>query len=149
MKELIKRFSTKKRPGSALTMVIIVFLVVSILLSSVFVLSSANTRQVVTQEHGIHSDYIARSGAEAMFEFLITVETSRLAQYDSWSNPYINNERIVFTEGEAFVTVEKATLDGRKRVRITSLGTASGTNITRRSILEFDLDGYGSIKWSR
>jgi len=57
------------RSGSALAFVLISFLVVFILLSSVFILSQSNTKQVVAQEQGIHSEYIARSGAEAMFEF--------------------------------------------------------------------------------
>lgn len=146
---IVDKLRFKKRSGSALAMVIIVFLVITILLSSVFILSSTNTRQVVAQEQGIHSDYIARSGAEAMFEFLITVETSRLAQYDSWSNPYITDEIIIFSEGEATVTVEKTTLDSRKRVRITSIGEATGTDVSRKAVLEFDLDGYGNIRWSR
>lgn len=137
-----------KRTGSALAFVVIIFLVVFILLSSVFILSTSNTKQVATQEQGIHSEYIARSGAEAMFEFLIN-DATRLSQYDSWSNPYITNETIDFSEGEAVVTVEKTTHDGRKRVKITSIGEADGANMSRKSILEFDLDGFKNIKWSR
>lgn len=143
------KFKLSNRQGSALAMVLIIFLIISILLSSVFVLSATNTRQVSTQEKGIHSDYIAKSGAEAMFEFLITIESSRLAQYDSWANPYITNEAINFSEGKAKVTVEKATLDGKKRVRITSTGEADGSNVSKKVVLEFDLAGYGNIKWSR
>lgn len=149
MIKLINDFKLSNRRGSALAMVLIIFLIITILLSSVFVLSSTNTRQVSTQEKGIHSDYIARSGAEAMFEFLIITETSRLAQYDTWANPYITDELINFSEGEARVTVEKATLDGRKRVRITSTGEAGGTDISKKVILEFDVVGYQNINWSR
>lgn len=146
---ILYSFKLKNRSGSALAMVIIVFLIVSILLSSVFILSASNTKQVTTQEQGIHSEYIARSGAEAMFEFLITVETSRLAQYDTWANPYITDESVDFSEGEASVTVDKTTYDGRKRVRITSIGKADGSNITKKAVLEFDLVGYGNVSWSR
>lgn len=142
-------FKFSNRKGSALAMVMIIFLIITILLSSVFVLSSTNTKQVSTQEKGIQSDYIARSGAEAMFEFLIITETSRLAQYDTWSNPYITNEPIVFSEGRAIVSVEKTTFDGRKRVKITSVGESDATNISKTAILEFDLIGYGNISWSR
>lgn len=144
----INKFKLKNRTGSALAFVLITFLVVFILLSSVFILSQNNTKQVVSHEQGIHSDYIARSGAEAMFEFLIN-DGTRLSQYDSWSNPYIINEDIDFSEGEAVVTVEKTMHEGRKRVKITSIGTANGTNTSRKAILEFDLDGFKNIKWSR
>lgn len=137
-----------KRSGSALAFVLLAFVVVFILLSSVFILASNNTKQVAAQEQGIHSEYIARSGAEAMFEFLIN-DATRLSQYDSWSNPYITNEAIDFSEGEAVVTVEKTMHEGRKRVKITSIGEADGTNLSRKAILEFDLDGFKNIKWSR
>ena len=149
MIKMMNRIKSSKRDGSALVMVVLMFLIIFILLSSVFVLSSNNTRQVSTQEKGIHSDYIARSGAEAMFEFLITVESSRLAEYDSWDNPYISNEIIDFSEGQANVTVEKATEDGRKRVKITSIGQADNSGIDRKVVLEFDLVDYKNIKWSR
>lgn len=148
MKGLSNKFKLKNRRGSALAFVIIILLVVFILLSSVFVLSQSNTRQVAAQEQGIHSEYIARSGAEAMFEFLIN-DATRLSQYDTWTNPYIKDLTIDFTEGDAVVTVEKTSRDGRKRVKITSLGEADGTNMTRKAVLEFDLDGYTNIKWSR
>lgn len=149
MMEMINRIKASKRPGSVMVMVVLLFMIVFILLSSVFVLSTNNTRQVSTQERGIHSEYIARSGAETMFEFLITVESSRLAQYDTWSNPYISNELIDFSEGQARVTVEKTTEDGRKRVKITSLGQADGSDIDKKIVLEFDLVDYKNIKWSR
>ena len=148
MKDLSNKFKLKKRRGSALAFVIIIFLVVFILLSSVFILSQSNTKQVAAQEQGIHSEYIARSGAEAMFEFLIN-DATRLSQYDTWTNPYITDLTIDFSEGEAVVTVEKTTHDGRKRVKITSLGEADGTDMTRKAVLEFDLDGYTNIRWSR
>lgn len=147
MIKVFNNFKSKNRNGSALAMVIIVFLIVSILLSSVFALSMSNTRQVVAQEQGIHSDYIARSGAEAMFEYLI--DSPRLAAYDTWTDPEIDEEVIVFSEGEATVTVEKATFDGRDRVRITSLDTTDSSSIGRKAILEFDRIGYGNIKWAR
>ena len=148
MKDLSNKFKLKKRRGSALAFVIIIFLVVFILLSSVFILSQSNTKQVAAQEQGIHSEYIARSGAEAMFEFLIN-DATRLSQYDTWTNPYITDLTIDFSEGEAVVTVEKTTHNGRKRVKITSLGEADGTDMTRKAVLEFDLDGYTNIRWSR
>lgn len=148
MNSLLKKLKFKNRTGSALAFVLMAFLVVFILLSSVFILSTSNTKQVASQEQGIHSEYIARSGAEAMFEFLIK-DATRLSQYNSWSNPYITNEVVNFSQGKATVSVEKTTHDGRERVKIISIGEANGTNISRKAILEFDLDGFKNIKWSR
>lgn len=138
-----------KRSGSALPMVIIVFVVVTILLSSVFVLSMSNTRQVATQEQGIHSSYIARSGAEAMFQFLVDEDTAKLAAYASWPDAQLQNVVIDFSEGSATVSVDKTNLDSKDRVRIISIGKANNSNVTSKVILEFDLVGYGNIDWSR
>ncbi|WP_320404616.1 hypothetical protein [Gudongella oleilytica] len=148
MNTFLLRLSSK-RSGSALPMVIIVFVVVTILLSSVFVLSMNNTKQVATQEQSIHSSYIARSGAEAMFQFLVAEDTSKLAAYDSWPDAALQNVIINFTEGVATVSVDKTTYDSRDRVRIISVGKANNTNVTSKVILEFDLVGYGNIDWSR
>lgn len=138
----------KNRSGAALVMVVIALLFVSILLSSVFIIVSTNTRQVVTQEQGIESYYIARSGAEAMYQALRTITPSYIEEFKNNTTTKLEDE-IVFPEGKANITVTKITVDGKDRIKIQSLGIADGTNIQRKSILEFDIVGYKNVKWSR
>lgn len=137
----------KKEQGSALMMVIIAFMVISIIVTSVFVLASSNTKQVVTQNDGLESYYIARSGAEATYQALLTSSPSLLTQFQSGST--VVTDTITFDEGTAEITVEGYDEGSIRRVRITSVGTAAGNNISRKSVLEFNYDGYDNIKWTR
>ncbi|MBP1927335.1 type II secretory pathway component PulK [Sedimentibacter acidaminivorans] len=136
----------KKEQGSALVMVIIAFMVITIITTSVFVLAGNNTRQVVSQNDGMESYYIARSGAEATYQALLT-SSSLLTQFQSGST--VQTDTITFDEGTAEITVEGFNEGTTRRVRITSVGKAAGKNVSRKSILEFNYNGYGDIKWSR
>lgn len=144
---MIKRWISNK-VGSSLAMVLIAFLIIIVFVTSAFVISQANTRQVVQQDQGMDSYYIARSGAEATFEALLVTEPSLLTQFSGGSTSVLEQE-IIFSEGVARVVVEGFTENSVRRVRITSHGSVSGTNVTRKSILEFNLSDYGNIKWSR
>ena len=137
----------KKEEGSALMMVIIAFMIITILVTSVFVLAGSNTKQVVSQNDGIESYYIARSGAEATYQALLTSSPSLLTQFQSGST--VETDTIIFDEGKAEITVEGFNEGTIRRVRITSVGTVDGKTVSRKSILEFNYDGYDNIKWSR
>jgi type II secretory pathway component PulK len=137
----------KKEQGSALMMVIIAFVVITIIATSVFALAGSNTKQVVSQNDGIESYYIARSGAEATYQALLTSSPSLLTQFQSGST--VQTDTITFDEGTAEITVEGFNEGTTRRVRITSVGKATGNNVSRKSILEFNYNGYGDIKWSR
>lgn len=137
----------KKEQGSALVMVVLAFMVITIIVTSVFVLAGNNTKQVASQNEGIESYYIARSGAEATYQALLTSSPSLLTQFQSGGT--VVTDTITFNEGKAEITVEGFNEGTIRRVRITSVGTADGTNVSRKSILEFNYSGYDNIKWSR
>lgn len=137
----------KREQGSALVMVILTLMIITIIVTSVFVMASSNTRQVVSQNDGLESYYIARSGAEATYQALLTSSPSLLTQFQSGST--MVTDTITFGEGRAEITVEGFDEDSIRRVRITSIGKADGKSISRKSVLEFNYDGYDNIKWSR
>lgn len=64
-------FLSKKRKGSALIIVLIVFLVLSILGVSVLSISLSENKQVIAQELKMKGYYAARAGADAMASYLI------------------------------------------------------------------------------
>lgn len=134
-----------RQKGSALVMVIIAFVVISILATAALTLAQSNTTQVVAQTNGILSYYIARSGAEATYEALRV--SSSYAQFATGNTVVTAN--ITFDEGTADISIQGFDEGSTRRVRVTSSGTASGTTISRKSVLEFDYNGYGNIKWSR
>ncbi len=137
----------KREQGSALIMVIIAFMVVTIIATSVFVLAGSNTKQVVSQNEGLESYYIARSGAEATYQALLNSTPSLLTQFESGNT--VVKDTIIFDEGTAEITVEGYNEGTIRRVRITSVGKAAGSNVSRKAVLEFNYYGYDNIKWSR
>lgn len=132
--------------GAAFVMTIIAFMVILILTTSVFVLASGNTNQVSVQNDGMDSYYIARSGAEAAYQ-AVREAGFDYAQFETGTT--VLNDTIAFSEGTAEVEIQGFDDGSTRRIRISSVGTADGTSVSRRSILEFDYDGYGNIKWSR
>lgn len=136
----------KNKKGAALVMTVVAFLIIMTLATSVLVISQNNTKQVATQDQGMDSYYIARSGAEASYQALITT-ASLLNQFQTGTNTL--EDTITFSEGEAVVSVIGFNEGTTRRVRITSTGIYNNNGISRKSILEFDFVGYGNIKWSR
>lgn len=136
----------KNEKGAALVMTVIAFLVIMILATSVIILAQNNTKQVSNQDQGMDSYYIARSGAEASYQALITT-ASLLDQFQTGTSTL--DDTITFSEGEAVVSVVGFNEGTTRRVRITSTGVYNSNGISRKSILEFDFVGYGNIKWSR
>lgn len=144
----MKRYNLiQSESGAALIMMIITFMVLTILATSVFVLAQNNTTQVVAQNDGMDSYYIARSGAEATYQALVESSPSLLTQFQTGTT--VVTDTIVFDEGTAEISIEGFDEGSTRRVRITSIGTFDGSSNSRQSILEFNYDGYEKIKWSR
>lgn len=137
----------KSKDGSALIMVLIAFMFISILVASIFIMSNSNINQVKTQSNGIQSYYLARSGAESTYQALTTSNPSLLTQFASGS--LSRSDTISFEEGTADITVVGYDEGTKRRIRITSVGEVDGTNVSRVAILEFNYEDYGDIKWSR
>jgi len=137
----------KSEQGAALIMILIAFMVITILATSVLVMAQNNTKQVVLQGDGMDSYYIARSGAEATFQALIESSPSKLTQFQTGST--VVTTTVNFAEGTANISIEGYNDGSTRRVRITSVGEAIGTNVTKRAILEFDYSNQQKIKWSR
>jgi len=144
---MAKHHFYSKQNGAALVMVIVAFVFISIMATAALMMTQSNTAQVVAQNDGMSSYYIARSGAEATYEALIISSPSKLTQFQTGSS--VVTDEITFTEGTANISIQGFNDGSTRRVRITSIGVASGTNISRTSILEFDFHGYGNLKWSR
>lgn len=133
--------------GSALTMVLVVFLFISILIASVFFLVDNNTTQLQSQHQGIKSYYIAKSGAEVTFQALTTSPSSLLQDFQTGN--HIKTSTISFEEGTAQIRVEGFDKGTVRRVRITSIGKVNGSAIERSVVLEFNYADNGDLVWSR
>lgn len=148
----------RNKDGSALIMVIIALLFATILVTSAAILTQTNTLQASTQEKGMQSYYIARSGAELAFEVLLTSGPPSLLTpfvtnigYTLPNATFPNATMNIANEGTATVSVTAFDTGSPavRRIRITSVGEAVGTNIQRTAILEFNLATQDDLIWTR
>lgn len=146
-------YDIKKNQGSALVIVIFVLLFVSFLIAAATVLTQGNTRQAAYQEQGMQSYYIARSGAELAFQVLLTSSPSLLTQFEAATNPantiVLSENSVNLGEGTADIRVTSYDEGTNRRIRITSIGTASDSNIARTVELNFDLASQRDLVWAQ
>ena len=109
----------QNRRGVALTFVIMILLVTSIMVSIVALIANANIVQASAQEKGLQAYYIARSGAELAYEVLMTTTPSLIEDFKDGSISSIAADTVDFEKGSA--TVE-----------VTSSGSGESQKITRR-----------------
>jgi len=154
MKNLIRNNKGNTLAYTMMVM-IVVFLVVSIVVS----LTQANLRQASAQEKGLQAYYVARSGAEAAYEALLTTTPSLLKNATTPSdastfygnlNKVLTQDDIDFDEGTADVTVVTNHDAANPKIIITSVGTLKNKDISRTVTLEFyiDYETYPEIIWS-
>lgn len=137
----------QNKKGSALIFVIVVLLVTTMLVAAAVFLTQSNTAQAVSQERGIQTYYMARSGAELAYEVLLSTPTL----YSQFSNvAYTRNENPVdLGEGSANITVSTVAGSSPQRIRIVSVGWLDGSTLERTAILEFDYLNHNDITWNQ
>lgn len=137
------------KKGSTLAYIMMVMVVVLIVVSVVTSLAMTNIRQASAQEQGMQAYYVARSGAELAYEALTSPNPPTLTD---GGDKVLGPENINFEKGTAKI---KATIttegDGRKKIRIESVGTLDDNeNIARTVTLEFykGVSEYTDLVWS-
>jgi len=141
----------KNKQGVALSFVIMILVVVSIMVAIVAMIASTNIRQASAQEKGLQAYYIARSGAELAYEVLLTTTPSYIAEFKAGTRNSIASETVDFDEGTAVVSVSSSGTGKNQKILITSVGTLKGENISRTVKLEFFsyYEDYPDMVWSR
>lgn len=122
---MLKRLNNEK--GSTLALVLIVMAVLSVLGAAVLNVAVAETRFAVRAEDRLQAYYIARSGAQAVAEYMMSVppaDANKLLDRTSDPNYQIGG-------GSFVVTVSQSTeLDSVSIVTITSVGEYRGATQT-------------------
>ena len=141
----------KNKKGAALSFVIMILAVVSIMVGIVAMIASANIKQASAQERGLQAYYIARSGAELAYEVLMTTSPSLIEDFKDGSISSIPSETVDFDSGTADITVTSTAPGDKQKISITSVGTLKGDSISRTVKLEFysNYDTYQEMIWSR
>ena len=141
----------KNKKGAALSFVIMILAVVSIMVGIVAMIASANIKQASAQERGLQAYYIARSGAELAYEVLMTTTPSYIDEFKNGTRSTISKDSVDFDEGTADVAVTSSGTGDTQKILITSVGTLKEGNITRTVKLEFysHFEEHPEMVWSR
>ena len=147
---------TKNKKGSALTFVVITLLIVFIMAGIMATIAQTNIKQAGTQEKGLQTYYVARSGAELAYEVIMTTTPSLLDGFKSDINMKLQQKDVDFGDGTADITVttaketKKDGTKGEQKIYIESVGKLKNSNITRTVKLEFYINfaDYPEVTWS-
>jgi type II secretory pathway component PulK len=143
-----------KRQGSAFAFVLIAFMIVSIIGSSILFIFNSNLKQAKRQQDSMEAYYLAYSGAEMAYASLMTIESS-----GTFRNKYKfkritdNNEtftenNIVYGNGKISVIAQKADEENFENwVEITSTAILNKNNLTYTRTLYFDPDNPVDRVW--
>jgi type II secretory pathway component PulK len=157
----------KNKKGAALIAVIIVFVVVMILSTSMFVIFSNNLKQVKAQEYNTQAYYLALSGIELGFSSLMAEDESTgdmLYESFKWDNGTyadidddLNNKLTsgdfplsdtVDVKGNNInITITPVNNGGKREIKIQSLGTLNSTGDTETLTLVIDAENILNRRW--
>lgn len=138
----------KNRQGSALVFILIAFLIISILSTSIINLFSNNLKQAKYQQDSLQAYYLAYSGAELAFAALLDNSEVNLKKLVNKTVSELKEENISFGKGKITV-VSKLTneenFDGW--IEITSTGTLDKNNLSYKRTMLFDPKNPVDIYW--
>lgn len=132
----------KEEKGAALVWTLILFVVMTILATSIMFIVQQDLREVVMQEKRIKTFYIAQSGVELSYAALMQNE-------NEYFNKMVNDTVVSLVDeidvydgeavvGKAAVTVTPEMIDGKKWIKIVSIGTLTGETMTVRTVMRID-----------
>ena len=128
--------------GVGLIYAVLVLLVVSILSVAIFTLFASNMNQAQVQEDAMRSHFIAISGVEVAFGALLQDNQSLLGRYKVGLNQTVSDlsDVITFDGGVATIVVSSYVQDEMRFVNIQSIGTATGSSVSREVNMWFRVE---------
>lgn len=146
MKE-IKRI-IKSNDGSVLVFVLIVFLVITILTSSVIYLNMTNTRQVASQRESLHAYYLAYSGIEIGYAALMADSEELLNKIINTSTHNLKENNIKYgKDNKDDISIEIKYTPDDKTITIVSVGTRYNSNKSSTLTMFYPVDFPSLRTW--
>lgn len=138
----MKRERFKEEKGAALAWTLIVFVVMTILASSILFIVQQDIREVVMQEKRIKTFYIAQSGVELSYAALTQNDNEYFDKMVDNTVTSLMDEIEIYDGvtliGKAAVSIVPVTIDGKKWIKIESIGTLTGDTVTVKTIMRID-----------
>lgn len=136
------------RKGSVLAFIIIIFFVVSILITSILHLVNTNIMQAKRQQDRLEAYYLAYSGIEMAFASLLADGNQNLYKLKTNIDLILSEENIELGNGK--VTVISKITDNENFtdwIEITSTGTLDKNNLSYTRTLLFDPNNPLDMIW--
>ncbi|WP_312702230.1 hypothetical protein [Sedimentibacter sp.] len=138
-----------KRKGSALAFVLVGFLIISIIGSSILFIFNTNLKQAKGQQDSLEAYYLAYSGAEMAYSSLLT-KTGSKYKYEEITKDgkTLTENNIVYGNGKINVVAKKSNNDDFKDwIVITSTSTLDRNGVTYTRKLYFDPENHVDMIW--
>jgi len=138
-----------KRQGSAYVFVLMAFLIMSILGSSILFIYNNNLKQAKLQQDSLEAYYLAYSGAEMAYASLMTITSGnyKFAEITD-SNEFAEND-IEYGNGKINITAKKSDNEKFENwIEITSTAVLDRNNVSYTRTLYFNPDDPFDMIWT-
>lgn len=137
-----------KRQGSAFAFVLIAFMIISIIGSSILFIFNNNLKQAKLQQDSLEAYYLAYSGVEMAYAALLSKKPNGdLKLKDLDSNELVENN-INYGNGTINILAKKSERENFENwIEITSTGILSRNNLSYTRTLYFDPDNPIDMIW--
>lgn len=144
---MIKRFNLmKSNQGAAMIWALILFTIITILLTSMIFIARQDILETTIHEERLRTFYIALSGVDIGYAALMALDGT-----EQYIEQFITDEDKTVTDiiditinaqkmGEASVTLDSVTVDGKRWIRVLSVGQLVDGTQTVTSIMRINPD---------
>ena len=137
--------------GSALIFIVIVFMVIMIIATSIIAIFSNNLKQTKQRQNSMEAYYLAYSGAEMAFSALMQDEKAKLNELTRINSPLpqLQQNNIAFGNGVINILAKKTNETNFEGwIKITATATLTKNNQTYVRNLYFDPLNPAEMVWS-
>lgn len=142
-----------KENGSALAWSLIVFVVMTILATSILFIVNQDLREVVMQERRIKTFYVAQSGIELSYAALMQDDNAYFEKLVMGTVIDLSDEIEVYDGatliGTAAVTVQPVVVNGKAWIKIESIGTLVGESMQVKTVMRIDTTNIMNVVMER
>jgi len=149
-----KKDLLKQRDGAALIWVLIIFTILMILTSSLFLLIRQNLLETINQEERLQTYYIALSGLDLTYAALMDPSNNPKKINEAIQKIKSSNKSLIDTiiieidggkSGTATVTIDRVKENDINWLRITSVGQITGNSSMVTSTMRINEDNHNHI----
>ncbi len=140
----------KRKQGSALLWVIILFVVATVMFISVMSIITQDTNEAVSQKEHLRAHYISLSGIDIGYAALMApLGAGRYIDTFISTKANVSYNQVIMDAGvrvgSVDVTIGNVTLSGKRWIQVTSVGRLEGSATQVTNIMRIDPNNHSNI----